>query len=76
MKTFDFEKAKEFNFPAKLEWLKENWDKEVSIIRYINVMTNLYGIENRSLHPSARRHEYKHLRDKYGFFNGKHLINN
>lgn len=65
MKVFDWIKAEEQNRPLKLEWLKENWDKKVSVEEYQKAMKEIKPTQNK---PSDMKHQYEYLKKTFGFF--------
>lgn len=73
MKTFDWELAKTSHSIGWWHWLKNNFDKPVTLEQYTEEYTK--GRENDLRPNKARRyyhkqvaHNYHHLKENFGFF--------
>lgn len=67
MKQWDWEKAKECNRPEKLEYLKANHNKPITLDEYMAEMKRQKPTKNQ---PSHIEKEYKRLKNSFGFFAG------
>lgn len=64
-KTFDWEVAKEKKTLGKWKWLKENHNRTVSYEEFAAAMKSIRPTRNC---PSSMKHEYRSLKEKFGFF--------
>jgi len=65
MKTFDWKEASKQNEPDKLQWLKENHDKGISVEEFCTAMKKIRKTGNP---PSKLKNHYNRLKAHFGFF--------
>lgn len=66
-----FEWATAQGSPERIAWLKENYDKPITVDEYVEFVKALphnHPKASRCRQPSKNRHNYEYLKERFGFF--------